>query len=93
MSMASNGVFAMQASTARPVDANLAKSPTLAGRSDFLIGLILTALVPAIFWVSAYAVIAGLAGYPANTSALMVAGLAIAGFLGTFFAIFTARQN
>ncbi len=88
----------MQASTVRPATvrqahANLSKAPSVAGRSDFLIGLILTALVPAIFWVSAYAVIANLVGYPADPSALMAASLAIAGFLGTFFAIFTARQS
>lgn len=88
----------MHASTARPATvaqahANLSKAPSVAGRSDFLIGLTLTALVPAVFWVSAYAIIAGLAGYPADASALITAGLAIAGFLGTFFAIFTARQT
>ncbi|PPD08683.1 MAG: hypothetical protein CTY28_04715 [Hyphomicrobium sp.] len=93
MSMASNGDYAMQASTVRQAHANLSTAPSVAGPSDFLIGLILTALVPAIFWVSAYAVIAGFAGYPAAPSALIAAGLAIAGFLGTFFAIFTARHS
>ena len=83
----------MQASTARPANADLSKTLPLAGRTDFFIGLILTTLIPAIFWVSVFAVIANLAGYPVNPSALAVAGLAIAGFLGTFFAIFTARSN
>lgn len=83
----------MQASTVRPANADLPKVSSLAGRSDLLIGLTLTALVPAIFWVSAYAVIASFAGFPADPSALMVVGLAIAGFLGTFFAIITARRN
>jgi hypothetical protein len=88
----------MQASTVRPVTvhqahSSLSQASSVAGRTDVVIGLILTAFVPAIFWISAYAVIAHLAGYPADPSALMAAGLAIAGFLGTFFAIFTARQN
>lgn len=84
----------MQASTVRPAHANLSKAPSsLTGGSDFLIGLLLTSLVPAIFWVSVYALVAGIAGYPAAPAALTISGLAIAGFLGTFFAIFTARQN
>ena len=81
----------MQASTVHPADADLSRAPSLTGRSDFLIGLILTALVPAIFWISAFAGLAALAGYATDPTALFVAGLAIAGFLGTFFTILTAR--
>lgn len=81
----------MQASTVRPANADVSNAPSLAGRSDFLIGLIVTALVPAVFWISSFVGLAALAGYAIDPTALSVAGLAIAGFLGTFFAILTAR--
>lgn len=83
----------MQASTLRPVNADLPKTPSLADRTDYFIGLILTAVVPAIFWISTFAGMAALAGYAIDPTALSVAGLAITGFLGTFFAILTARPH
>lgn len=83
----------MQASTVRPANADLSNAPSLAGRSDFIIGLIVTALVPAVFWILTFVGLAALAGYATDPTALTIAGLAIAGFLGTFFAILTARPH
>ncbi len=83
----------MQTSTVQPIDAPASRAPTLAGWSDFLIGLLLTSLVPAIFWVTTFAAAAGMAGYSLEPASLLMAGAAIAAFLGTFFAILTARSQ
>lgn len=82
----------MQTSTVPPVTAPIVRAPALSGWSDFLIGLALTAVVPAIFWVATIAGMASLAGYETNRGAMTLAGLAIAGFLGVFFAVFAARR-
>ena len=83
----------MQTSTVQSVEVAAAKATPLTDWSNFLIGLVLTALVPAVFWVAAFAVTAALFGYTPATSSLLVAGMAIAAFLGTFFMILIAKPR
>jgi hypothetical protein len=61
--------------------------------ADFLIGLFLAAVFPAIFWVAVIAGIAALAGYDLSPSDLLLAGAGIAGFLSVFFAALYNRAT
>jgi hypothetical protein len=83
----------MQTTVVQPMDVTSTKAPVTAGWSDFLIGLGLTAVVPAIFWVGLFAGVAGLLGYTPSVHALLIAGVLIAAFLGTFFAVLSAKPK
>lgn len=61
--------------------------------TDFVIGLVLAAVLPALFWMAAFAGLAALFGWPIAPSALLMAGAAIAGFLGVFFAALYTRAT
>jgi len=83
----------MQTSSVQPLGVPVARAPINSGLLDFLVGLTLTAVVPALFWVAAFAGVSSLAGYPADVRSLAVAGVSIAAFLGTFFLVFAARRT
>lgn len=83
----------MHTTTVQPSGIPSPKTSVSAGWSDFAIGLALTALVPAFFWTAAFDMTANLIGYDPTPISLAIAGGAIAGFLGTFFAILTAKQH
>ncbi len=79
--------------TVQPLDIPVAKATASSARADFLVGLALTAFVPAIFWIALFAQIADLIGYTLNFGTLLLAGSAIAAFLGAFFAVISAKSN
>lgn len=83
----------MQTTTAQPLGIPTTKAIASSSRSDFLTGLALTAFLPAIFWIAVFAGVAGLMGYPLDLSSLLLAGSAIAAFLGAFFAVLSAKAN
>jgi hypothetical protein len=83
----------MQTTTAQPLGIPATKAIASSSRSDFLTGLALTAFVPAIFWIAVFAAVAGMIGYPLDLSALLLAGSAIAAFLGAFFIVLSAKSN
>ena len=83
----------MQTTTAQPLGIPTTKAIGSSSRSDFLTGLALTAFVPAIFWIAVLAGVAGMIGYPLDLGALLLAGTAIAVFLGAFFVMLSAKSN
>ncbi|MGZ8408997.1 MAG: hypothetical protein ACXWVS_03570 [Hyphomicrobium sp.] len=83
----------MQTTTAQPLGIPATKASASSSRSDFLTGLALTAFVPTIFWIAVFAAVAGMIGYPLDLSALLLAGSAIAAFLGAFFIVLSAKSN
>jgi hypothetical protein len=60
---------------------------------DYLIGLTLTAVLPAIFWVALFAGAGRFLGYSPDPEILMGAGLGITAFLGVFFCVLTAKST
>lgn len=83
----------MQTTTVQPLDLPATQATASSARSDFLVGLALAAFIPAIFWIAAFAGIAGLIGYTPDFGALLMAGSAIAAFLAALFAVLSARSN
>lgn len=81
----------MQTTIVQRSDAPARQASEPAGWYDFFIGLALTALVPAAFWMAAFACAAGLIGYTPDLGELLIAGSAIAAFLGVFFAVLAAK--
>lgn len=57
------------------------------------LGLFVTAVVPAMFWVAVYAGLANIFGYPTDVSILVLAGSGIAAFLGLIFAVLTSEPR
>ena len=83
----------MQMTTAQPLGRSPTKAMTSSSRLNFLTGLALTAFVPTVFWIAEFAGVAEMFGYPLNVSALLLAGSAIAAFLGAFFVVLSATSN
>lgn len=83
----------MQTTTVQPLDVPATQATDASARSDFLVGLALTAFIPAVFWIATFAGIAGLIGYTPDLGSLLLAGLAIAAFLGACFAVLSTRSN
>jgi hypothetical protein len=83
----------MQTTTLLPVGVTSPPASSLFAWRDFVIGLALTALLPALFWIAAFTGIAGLMGYTPDPQSLLIAGSAIAGFLAAFFVVLTAKHS
>ncbi len=49
--------------------------------TEVMTGMTITALLPALFWTSAYAGVAGIFGHEPSTGSLVAIGVAIAAFL------------
>jgi hypothetical protein len=64
-----------------------------AAPTDYLIGMTLTAVLPAIFWVALFAGAGRFLGYSPDPEILMGAGLGITAFLGVFFCVLTAKST
>jgi hypothetical protein len=84
----------MQTTTAQsPSVSTSAKAAPAGWWWDYLIGLTLTAVLPAVFWVVLLASASVLLGYSPDPRALLAAGLAITAFLGVFFCVLTAKST
>lgn len=87
----------MQTTTARSL--RVPPAPRVTGRAaasaswDSAIGLMLAAVLPAVFWVLTLAGLSAVFDYSFPVSALLIAGGAIATFLGLFFLALFARAS
>lgn len=80
----------MSYATDLTVTSSRAELPTL---SDRLLGLVIMALVPAVFWAAMTGLTAAAIGSPMTSTALVNLGAGIAGFLVLVCAAITARAS
>jgi hypothetical protein len=71
--------------TARHLPATGTTQSGSSATADFVIGLMLAAVFPAVFWIAVIAAVAGFFGHELARADLLLAGGGIAGFLGVFF--------
>jgi hypothetical protein len=83
----------MQTTTVQSTSVSTSAKAAPAGWWDYLIGLTLTAVLPAAFWVVLLASASVLLGYSPDPRALLAADLAITAFLGVFFCVLTAKST
>lgn len=83
----------MQTTAVQPMNIKASTPTTRPGWFGFFVGLGLTAVVPAVFWVGLFAGLAKLFGYQPSLKALLISGMLIVAFLGTFFAILSSKPT
>jgi hypothetical protein len=86
----------MQNSGVQPIAAgSVDEAPPISAsrRSGLIFGLAISALIPALFWVSLCAGIARLLGHTLSFGTLLLAGSVITVFLGVIFAMLAAKPD
>jgi len=83
----------MRTTTLRDLSPTVLDRPRWVLSTDFLIGLVLAAGLPAAFWTAAIAGVGAVLGYDLGPMVLVTTGGVIAVFLGIFFAAFAQQKT